>query len=263
MKKIVAVYPRVSSDDQVKEGRSFKAQINKLKDFCEMCGWSIYKIYDGDAGKTATINEESIGTRIDGDRLVCYFDLKKRPAFKEMFDDAQKGLFDEIVIWKWDRFSRNSIFQKLALIMFRKYGVEITPTDDSKIPIVRDIMSVISEQEPNKIRERVNFVLKDKFNNGIIPSKMPYGYFWNKEKRLVEVNEKRAKDVKGAFQMKLRGVKWDVICKVFGLAKSTYFNIIKNKVYYGVIEYKGEEKMGNHKPIISKELFDSNQKIKS
>ncbi|NCO44460.1 hypothetical protein GW888_00060, partial [Candidatus Wolfebacteria bacterium] len=42
---------------------------------------------------------------------------------------------------------------------------------------------------------------------------------------------------------------------------SNYQYMLKNKIYYGIIEYNGELYDGNHEPIITKKLFDSVQEV--
>ena len=45
------------------------------------------------------------------------------------------------------------------------------------------------------------------------------------------------------------------------LSVSNYQYMLKNKIYYGMIEYNGELHDGKHEPIISKKLFDSVQEV--
>ncbi|MBI5253161.1 MAG: recombinase family protein, partial [Euryarchaeota archaeon] len=49
----IAIYARVSTEDQAKEGFSLDAQIERLRSYCEARGWSIYKEYidDGYSGR--------------------------------------------------------------------------------------------------------------------------------------------------------------------------------------------------------------------
>jgi len=253
---IAAIYPRVSSDDQKKEGRSFEAQVNKLTKFCEDTDREIYKVYDQDAGRSATLKEDSIFIKKEGSTIVSVFELKKRPGFLQMLEDAEMGLFNEIVIFKWDRFSRNAILQEIALLLFQNMGVTITPTDDSITPLIRKITGNLSEEEINKLKQRINLSLEDKFNAGIIPSKMPYGFIWDKVNKKVLVDDDKASIIKKAFEMTLNNFKWDKICSELNLAKKMYYLILKNKTYYGLISYKGKTKKGMHEPIISKKLFD-------
>ena len=259
---ISAIYPRISKEDKLKR-RSFKAQKNMLTKFCNDTGRTIYKVYDQDKGRSATVKEDAIHLKLEGTTMFSMFELKKRPGFLQMLEDASKGLFNEIVIFKWDRFSRNSLFQETALLLFHEFGVEITPTDDSKTPLIRKITGNLSEEEINKLKERINLSLRDKFNEGIIPSKMPYGYIWDDINKKVLIDKERALIIKRAFKMTLANAKWHEICNELNIAKKMYYRIIKNPVYFGLISYKGKTKMGTHKPIISKELFENVQKLKA
>ena len=45
------------------------------------------------------------------------------------------------------------------------------------------------------------------------------------------------------------------------LSVSNYQYILKNPIYYGMIEYNGELYDGKHEPIITKKLFDSVQEV--
>ena len=45
------------------------------------------------------------------------------------------------------------------------------------------------------------------------------------------------------------------------LSVSNYQYMLKNKIYYGIIEYNGELYDGKHEPIITKKLFDSVQEV--
>lgn len=47
------------------------------------------------------------------------------------------------------------------------------------------------------------------------------------------------------------------------LSVSNYQYMLKNKIYYGMIEYNGELYDGKHEPIITKKLFDSVQEVMS
>ncbi len=49
MKKNAAIYCRVSTEDQAREGYSLPEQQEKLKDLCKYRDYNIYKIYE-DAG---------------------------------------------------------------------------------------------------------------------------------------------------------------------------------------------------------------------
>ncbi|MGI8404659.1 MAG: recombinase family protein, partial [Thermomicrobiales bacterium] len=95
-----ATYIRVSSDEQV-EGYSLDAQRRAILQHCKAQGWTVVREYR-DEGKSA---------RTD--------DLKKRPQFAAMLEDADRGLIDVVVVHKLDRFARN---RSVAFEAFNRLG---------------------------------------------------------------------------------------------------------------------------------------------
>src|SRR5215212_7388115 len=83
-----AIYERVSSEEQV-EGYSLDARDRAGRLYCETHGLKAVHVY----------REEGRSARTD--------DLSKRPAFRQMLDDAEAGLFEVVVVHKLDRFARN------------------------------------------------------------------------------------------------------------------------------------------------------------
>lgn len=87
MKKIIAAeYCRYSSSAQ-DDGYSIEAQQKAISNFALSNGYDIQYSY---------IDKARSGTNIH-----------HRPQFLQMIDDAQKGLFDVVIVHKLDRFSRN------------------------------------------------------------------------------------------------------------------------------------------------------------
>jgi len=81
----VAVYIRVSTEEQAKEGYSLSAQQKILEEFCSYSDYEIYKIYidDGFSGRNT-----------------------RRPAYREMMADIEH--WDSILVLKMDRIHRNT-----------------------------------------------------------------------------------------------------------------------------------------------------------
>ena len=82
----VAVYSRVSSQEQVSEGTSLDFQASQLAGYCQLQGWTIMNSYV-DPGFTGK----------DGER----------PGLKRLLVDAKLGLFDKAVVLKLDRLARS------------------------------------------------------------------------------------------------------------------------------------------------------------
>jgi site-specific DNA recombinase len=88
-KEISAViYARVSSKEQAEKELSIPAQLEAMRNYCKQKGWKLVCEYI-DAGKSAKTDE--------------------RPEFQRMIAMAKKQNrnFDNIVVHKFDRFSRN------------------------------------------------------------------------------------------------------------------------------------------------------------
>ena len=187
MKK-VALYCRVSSDDQ-KERETIENQVEILNTYIEMKDdLKIYKEYLDD-GVSGTISFE------------------ERPSGKELIEDAKKGLFDTILVWKIDRFGRDTLSGLSAVELLRKYDIEImsvTEPFDLNTPTGRFQFITylnMAELERNNILDRMflgatRAAKKGKWLGGIVP----YGYFVNKDGYL-EINDDEAKIIKKIFDM--------------------------------------------------------------
>lgn len=85
-KEIVALYVRVSTQEQAREGYSIEEQKDKLIKYAEAHDWIIYNTYV-DAGYS--------GGNLD------------RPSIKRLLDDADGNKFSKVVVYKLDRISRS------------------------------------------------------------------------------------------------------------------------------------------------------------
>lgn len=258
----VILYPRVSSKKQVEQGDSIDSQVNRLKAFCEEKGYEIVEVYT-DAGKSATLDDDTFDIKIKGNKLAVDIDLKKRPAFKRILEDAARKTFNAVVFYKWDRFSRNIILSKLAQIFLRRGGIELIPSDDVVDPLMIEIKNALSEEEIRKMRERVRLTRTNQFNKGVMVGRCPVGYraiYRDKRKKKgierIEIDKIKGDMVKDIFSMAANGDSYTSICKKHNLKPQQYYNIIRNKVYTGIIIFEGEEKQGKHEALISKELFE-------
>ncbi|MDD2391816.1 MAG: recombinase family protein [Bacilli bacterium] len=82
METICGIYPRVSTEDQAREGHSLGEQKKKLKELAKYKEYKIYKIYE-DTGRSAKDTN--------------------RPKFQEMIQDVKDGKINKILVYKLDR----------------------------------------------------------------------------------------------------------------------------------------------------------------
>lgn len=249
-KKRVAIYVRVSSNEQKREGLSIDAQKRKLTNYAESKGWEIYNIYIDD-GVSAKIP------------------IKKRPQGKQMFDDIKNKKFSIILIIKLDRAFRNTVDAILTSDEFRLANIDFISlsenidTTSAMGKFFFTLMSALAQLERELTADRNKDISLDKFTRGIYPHKIPFGYkavYKNKKDKKgvigIVVDNKKSLIVKDIFQMTLDGISYREICKKYKLKPQVYYNIIKNKVYLGIISFDGIEKKGKHHPLISEELFE-------
>ena len=90
---IAAVYIRVSTEDQAREGFSLREQKEKLLQLCAFKCYEVFKVYE-DAGISAK-------------------DMEHRPAFKEMLEDMKNGSINYIVAYKLEKSDKWKINRKL------------------------------------------------------------------------------------------------------------------------------------------------------
>lgn len=258
---IARSYARVSSSEQTK-GMSIDSQTNRHQEYCNMRGIELQSTYK-DMGHSAQLKDEDIFHNLTEERFIIYFNLKKRPAFRDMLNDAKTKQFDTLLITRWDRFSRNQAFQELVFIALEKMGIKIIPTDDDTNPLVRRIKGAINQEESDKISLRVHDTMRNKFNQNIYPlARSPFGYYIKKNKGIF-IDQKKAAIVKDIFEMASEGSKYKAVCDKHNIAPQIYYNLIKNKTYIGIISYQGKEKKGIHEAIISEEVFNKVNSKKS
>lgn len=84
-----------------------------------------------------------------------------RPALDRLMADARSGRLDTVIVWRFDRFARNTAHLITAMEEFRALGVHfisLREQVDTSTPMGKamfTIISAISELERDLIRERV------------------------------------------------------------------------------------------------------------
>ena len=105
MKKNAAIYCRVSTEDQAREGYSLGEQLEKLKDLCKFRDYNIYGVYE-DAGISAK-------------------DMEHRPQFQKMLEDVKSHNVNVIVAYKLDRLTRSVRDLELLITELEKHGCSL------------------------------------------------------------------------------------------------------------------------------------------
>jgi site-specific DNA recombinase len=249
----VAIYTRVSTEDQATEGFSLGAQVERLRMYCKAQGFEVFGEYvdDGHSGRST-----------------------HRPAYQRMMADKDK--WDSILVVKMDRIHRNSRNFMDMMDELNKWGkgfasmTENLDTTTAMGRFVMDIIQRIAQLESEQIGERVYMGMHQKAATvgGMMGGGHPYGYAIQDGKLVILPDE--AQIVKELFEKyregmstgKLvnmlkerqiptkRGGRWD---------SATIASILKNPIYAGFIEWDDTLTQGSHEVIVSLEMFNEVQ----
>lgn len=252
MKK-AALYVRVSTPHQEKEGYSIEEQKMKLKSFATAKDYEVVNIYvDGGIS----------GAKID------------RPALQEMIEDIENGKIDVVLVYKLDRLSRS---QKNTMYLiedvFLKNNVDFISMQesfDTTTPFGRamiGILSVFAQLERDNIAERMMMGRIARAKKGLYRggNNIPTGYKYE-EGNLV-IDPATAPIVTQIFSDYVFSRK--SMYEIFRDLQKKYGNIIyghsfikrvlDNDVYIGKNSFAGDTYEGTHEPIISSDLFEAAQ----
>jgi len=267
LKMKVKHYPRVSTKKQVKQGDSVDVQDKKLKRDSEEKGDEVVDIVM-DEGYSASISDDKIHITHKDGIVTAKIDIKKRKGMNKILDTLKEDNWDALKITKWDRFSRNNIFSQLMILHFKEHNKQIIAVDDSNDSLVRDILNVLGQKEIDKLIDRVRDGRINQFEKGIIVGRCPVGYkpiFKDKEHKrgIIKIvpHPKESEMIKDVFKLASEGIDYKTICKKHKLHPQQYYNIIRNKVYTGIVTFEGVEKKGIHEPLITEETFNKVQTL--
>lgn len=187
MIKAVALYLRVSSTKQKKEGSSLKTQEERLREYCEREKWQVHDVYwDDETGAS-----------------------RDRQDFQRLLRDAMDGKFQAVLVYDLDRLARDNIyFLTLYKETLPKMGVEVLSycqPGDPTTPegqFMYDIHATLAEYERHKIRERclrgrIQKVKEHKFTGGALP----YAVGWDKEKKVFVPVDQEAEIYRQIFDL--------------------------------------------------------------
>ena len=137
----VALYPRVSTLEQARDGYSINEQTERMTKYCEAKGWVVHKIYT-DAGYSGADTD--------------------RPGLQSLIKDAENNKIDAVLVYKLDRLSRS---QKDTLTLIEDVFlpndvdfISMTENLDTSTPFGRamvGILSVFAQLEREQIKERM------------------------------------------------------------------------------------------------------------
>lgn len=243
------IYARYSSDSQREE--SIEGQLRECTDYAEQNGMTV------------------VGSYIDRALSAKTAD---RPEFQHMIKDSAKGLFEIVLVWKLDRFSRDRYDSAHYKHILKKNGVKVVSakehiSDGPEGIILESMLEGYAEFYSAELSEKIHRgqkenALKGKNNGGGIP----LGYLLDKQTQKLIIDTETAPLVVEIFERYSEGATVRSIIEDFnsrGLTtkRGKPFNmnsfnaLLKNRKYIGEYSYQDVVIPGGVPAIIPEDLF--------
>ena len=240
-----ALYARVSSDRQDVD-LSVAGQLRALRDYAEKNSYVVVREY---------VDQAESGRDSD------------RPEFNKMIDEAKspKAAFQEILVWKFSRFSRKREHAVAYKAMLRRRGVRVVSiterADDSPSgKLLEGIIESLDEFYSENLATEVRRGMREAASRGFwVGSRTPYGYNrvmvqdGAKKRPKLEPDKATAPVVKRIFELADAGRGMLDITRVLndeGIATATgkrwaktgVHSILTNEVYTGTLVWGANAK---------------------
>ncbi len=156
-------YIRVSDASQV-EGHSLEAQERAFREHCRLKGWEPVRVY----------REEGKSAHVDA--------IRKRPAFRQLLDDAGKRQFDVVLVHTFDRWARNLRvgLEALSILGQNNVGlVSISENLDYSTPhgkLATQMLGAFAEYYSEALATHVKKGVSERARQGKHLGGVPFGY---------------------------------------------------------------------------------------
>lgn len=255
--KRVAIYIRVSTLDQAREGYSLEAQEKTLRKWCTDRKYIIHDLY--------------------ADRGISGKDIEHRPDMSRLLCDAKEGKFDMVIFWALSRFTRSVSDLYTTMEKFQKWNISMvsyTEAFDTSTPMGRAMIGIIgifAQLERELTGERVSAAMSERATQGKRTCSEVLGYDKH-GKDSFTINQKEAEYVKFCFtQYLLRKNLSEVAlaCREKGYRGKrgkiptaySIQKIITRPIYCGYNSFCGKIYKGSYEPIIDVDIFNKVQSL--
>ena len=245
--KTAVIYARYSSENQTEQ--SIEGQLRVCTDYAKSNNIVIVNTY---------IDRAMTGTN------------DNRPAFQQMLKDSSNGNWDYVLVYKFDRFSRNKYETAIHKKTLKDNGVKLKSATeylpDTPEAIIMESMfegyaEYYSAELSQKVKRGMNETrLKGNFTGG----NLLYGYKIVNKK--VVINEEEAEIVRYIYEQYSYDVAVKDIIKALTekgvyykgkeFLRNTVYNMLKNEKYSGIYRFKNEVFTDMYPRIVPQNIFD-------
>ncbi|KXH87375.1 recombinase family protein [Sporosarcina sp. HYO08] len=180
---MIALYARVSTEEQAKSGYSLKDQIRQCMQKAGSNAETMEYVDDGYSGE-----------------------FLERPALSKLRNDIRDGLIRKVIVYDPDRLSRKLMNQLIVSEEIEKRAELVFVNGDyAKSPegmLFYQMRGAVAEFEKAKINERMTRGRREKAKQGkVVKDVKVYGYQFNKEAGEMEICESESKVVELIFEL--------------------------------------------------------------
>lgn len=253
-KFVVGLYPRVSTEDQFRNGHSLDEQKERMLKLCDYKNYEVYKVYE-DAGISAK--------------------NMNRPAFQEMIQDIKDGKINKIIVYKLDRLTRSikDLEEICTFLEENDCSLESmcedinTSTANGKFFI--RMLTILAQLEIERTSERTKFGMVGAVKKGHFVGRPPIGY--DKVDKKLVINDIESEVIRRIFDLYIKGVAANAITKLLNEEKvlnrkwipTLVDRILSNEIYIGnyvhrktVSNEESQKFIGVAPAIIEEEVFN-------
>jgi serine type site-specific recombinase len=248
------IYTRVSTEEQAKHGYSLAKQELECKNFAVRNGYDILKIF----------KEEGVSAK-----------STNRPKLQELIKYCieNKKFVDYIIVWRFDRFTRNLEDQTALFSKLSKYGIRVLSVTENNEEnatgnLMRNIIGSFAQYENDVKSERVKAGMQQAFLEGNWLWKAPIGYKMVNKK--LYQDDKTAPIIRKVFEDFATGMyrQTDLLQYLkennIKLSANSLCELLRRPLYYGYLvnkKYSDIPVKANFEPIIDEKTFYTVQAI--
>lgn len=254
MTKNAVIYARFSSDKQREE--SIDGQIRECRTFAKANEITIINTYI----------DRAMSARTD-----------QRPSFLQMVKDSAKHLFDYVIVYQLDRFSRSRYDSAIYKHRLKKNGVKVLSAkenikDDPSGILLESVIEGMAEYYSAELSQKVKRgmtenLLERKWIGGVLP----FGYKLNENSQL-EIDASTGPLVPKIFDACLHGKKITEIISYMNehgyhtargnkFSRNSLSRIINNLIYTGTFTWSNTEYPNYAPALITKEQYTAMQNL--
>lgn len=257
----VALYARVSTEEQADEGHSLPAQLRAMRDFAQRKGWQIVGEYvdPGVSGRSMS-----------------------RPAMSRLLADAQQRQFDCIITHSLDRFSRSLVDTLTTLAELQASGityVSVNEQMDFTTPIGKVLLALLAafaQYFIDILSRETKKGKQERARKGLYNGVVPFGYervarLEGQQPQPPHISPRNVDGLRMAFDMCAQGFTPLEISHALNEAGyrttgnrganpfgvDTVLPMLKNRFPLGEVRYKGEWLPGAHLPAVDPLTWDT------